>query len=149
MLLSASTLNKWENRAKTVSAGKRKTQLYKSGYFGNFFTTSHSDICNSLFFFTQRLVLRDKSVLHFLTVLFSLAKRCSQACSAFGRICAEKKCAKSGSQNNTDHIYFSLARSCSFTIQALTNNSKMLQFFFSYSWKAIYTFTNLLLRMQI
>ncbi len=36
-----------------------------------------------------------------------------------------------------------------YTWITLTRNSKMLQIIFSYAWNAIYTFTKLLLRMQI
>ncbi len=42
---------RWENRAKTVSADKRKTELYISHWtFYPTYTTSHLDIWQSFFF---------------------------------------------------------------------------------------------------
>ncbi len=90
--LTLAKLSKWENRAKTASADKRKTGLYISDYFGNFLPYIHNKSLRHLtvcFFYTYRLVLRGQSVLQFSKLLCSLANHRSQACSTFERILAK------------------------------------------------------------
>ncbi len=75
-------------------------------------------------FYTQRHILQSESVLQFSTPLFLLANCRLQTCKAFGRISAQKNCqkckrGKNVGQKNTDHIYFKLIWSCSFSTHDL------------------------------
>ncbi len=60
---------------------KRRSCTYRiiSGTFCPTCTRSHLDTCNSLFFYTYRLILCSLSVLQFFKLLFSLANHCRRA----------------------------------------------------------------------
>ncbi len=111
-----------ENRAKTASAEKRKTGYFRKSYA---LCTQHVVYTfATALFYTQRHILQSESVLQFLTPLFLLANCHLQTCKAFGRISAQKTCqkckrGKNVGQKNTDHIYFKLIWSCSFSTHDL------------------------------
>ncbi len=95
--LSRTQNSVWENRAKTLSAEKKKrrscTYRIILGTFCPTCTISHLDTCNSLFFYTYRLILCSLSVLQFFKLLFSLANHCR--CAVLLTVFYQKQHAKS------------------------------------------------------
>ncbi len=107
---------------------------------------------DSFFFYTQRLVLHSQSIFQSFKRLFSLQNGLTVLLTTFLR----KQRAKSvsvekGNSEECRSYLFCVSIKLQFqnTWITLTSNSKMLQIIFSCAWNAIYTFTKLLLCMQI
>ncbi len=138
--LALANLSWWENRAKTASADKRKTELYKSDYFANFLPYIHNKSFRhvTVSFFTHtdwfyavnpfcsslNCCFRLQITVHRLAVLLTVFWRKKRAKSVSAEKWKSYECRS---------YLFSVSMKLQFhkTWITLTSNSKMLQIFFS------------------
>ncbi len=139
-------------KSKTASAGKRKTMLRLSVYYRKSYAPRTQVVYTFAtgLFCIQRHILK-KVVLDITVFACKLLFTDLQGFWAHFSAKTSQKCKrrKNVGQRNTDHIYFKLIWSCSFsTWFTLTKHSSMMHVLFSWAYNLIYTFTILILRMQ-